>query len=172
MKKQDKILITLGTAAVIAFSGFVGYSLFATPDQTAANTTSSHTTTTNTSPSQSSESTTTAPSAHSNTASTSSSSYRDGTYTATSSYIVPHGAQNSITGTVVVSSGKISSVTTTNDYSDHESANYIDWFEQEISPAVTGQDIGDVSVSRVGGASLTSSAFNDVLDTIRSKASA
>lgn len=170
MKTQDKLLITLGTAAVLAVSGFVGFSLFATPDSQASSGSSSQVATTNATPAST---TTTSTSASASNASVStSSSYKDGTYTATSNYSVPKGGQNSIRSTIVVSGGKITSVTTSNDYSDRESGNYIDWFNQEISSTVTGQSLGDVSVSRVGGASLTTSAFNDTLDTIRTQATA
>lgn len=177
MKTQDKILITPGTAAVVAVSGIIGYGLFVTPNQTTNATSSSQvsstnsTTSNNTSSTGSSSSGSTS-SSTSSTGSTSSSSYKDGTYTASSSYSVPHGGQNSITATVAISGGKITSVKTSNNYTDRESGSYIDWFDQEISSTVTGQSIGDVSVSRVGGASLTSFAFNDVLDTIRSQAKA
>ena len=177
MKTQDKLLITLGTAAVMAVSGFVGFSLFATPDSrvsagssaqvTSADSTSSIAANTNNTSTQNSSASNSASGA-----TTASSQYKDGTYTATSSYSVPHGARNGITSTIVVSGGKITSVTTSNDYSDRESGNYIDWFNQEISSTVTGQSLGDVSPSRVGGASLTTNAFNDTLDTIRSQATA
>ncbi len=169
MKTQDKLLITLGTAAVLAVSGFVGFSLFATPDSQASTPSSSQVAFSNQTTSAPTTSSTNNTSS-STTGTSTRSSYKDGTYTATSSYMVPHGAQNSITSTIVVSSGKITSVTTSNNYSDHESANYIDWFNQEISSAVAGQGLGDISVSRVGGASLTTSAFNDTLDTIRTQA--
>lgn len=102
---------------------------------------------------------------------TSSSTYKEGTYSATVSYYVPHGT-NSLTAKVTVSGKKITSVSVNDDYSDHESAMYIDSFESAIKSAVVGRDLGSLSLSRVGGATLTTQAFDDALTTIRNDAKA
>ncbi len=168
MQTKDKILVSIGTIAVIAVASVVGYGLFATGDSRATKPiATSHAQPTASTP------VTTAPSTATATPTvTASSGYKDGTYTASSSYRVPHGGQNSVSATLTIASGRITVVTTTNDYSDGESAQYVDFFKQEISSAIVGQSLADASVSRVGGASLTSSAFNDVLDTIRTQAKA
>lgn len=98
-------------------------------------------------------------------------SYKDGTYSANTSYYVPHGTNN-LTAKITVQNGKITAVTVNNDYSDNESGMYIDSFEAAIKNAVVGQDIGSLSLSRIGGATLTTQAFDDALATIRNDAKA
>lgn len=168
MKPQDKILLSIGTVAVLAIASVVGYELFATGDS--QSTKSTATAQTQQSSAQTTPATPTTDTT--NTTNSTSSGYKDGSYTASTSYEVPHGNQNSVSATLTIAGGKITNVTTNNDYSDEESAQYVDFFKQEISSAIVGQNLADVSVSRVGGASLTSSAFNDVLDTIRTQAKA
>ena len=102
----------------------------------------------------------------------STSGYKDGTYKATTSYYVPHGANNSLTASVTVSGGKVSAVTVNNNYSDQESSYYIDSFVSAVQNAVVGKSIDGLSLSRIGGASLTTQAFDDALATIRTDAKA
>lgn len=148
----------VGTVAILATAGIVGTSLFTQNNATSTNTASSQTassttnTTTNTS--------------------TATSSYKDGTYTATKQYTVPHGLNNTLKATIVISSGKITSATTEDTSSDHESAAYISRFESALSSSATGQSLGSYSPSRIGGASLTTQAFADALSDIASQAHA
>ena len=100
------------------------------------------------------------------------SGYKDGTYKATDPYYVPRSETNSISITVTVKSGLISAVQVSDDYSDHESGRYVSSFESGISSAVVGQKIDQVNVYRLGGASLTSDAFNAALSQIMSTAKA
>lgn len=93
-----------------------------------------------------------------------------GTYTASASYDVPHGATNSISVKVTLSGGKDTDVFVNDDYSDHESQLYISRFESALKDTVPGQDLASLSPNRIGGASLTTYAFDQVLDTIRSQA--
>ncbi len=93
------------------------------------------------------------------------SSYKDGTYKASTSYRVPHGT-NSIEATVSIKDGVIESVDVTDDYSDRESSMYISSFESKVQSVVKGKSISSISVGRIGGASLTSSAFENVLSDI------
>lgn len=86
--------------------------------------------------------------------------------------MVPHGGQNSIKVTVTVTDGEISAVQTSHDYQDRESGYYIDSFDADIKAAMAGTNISDAYAARVGGASLTSSAFNDALQTIENEAKA
>lgn len=159
--------IIVGSLAVIAIVGVGGYiyASGATNDQTSNNagtepsvvqasdtTTQSNTTQTTTPTSEISD--------------TSSSVYANGTYTATTSYAVPRGFQNTIKVTVTVDNGTISAVSATHEYEDRESEFYVDAFDADISAAVGGDTIDDAYAGRVGGASLTSNAFNDALQTI------
>lgn len=166
MKPQDKILVVTGTAMVLTVASFTGYSLFITKDADVTKT--ARTGTTSSSVSASSPTTT----QQSSSAASATSTYKDGTYTTTTRYGVPHGAMNTVTVKLTVSGGTVTAVSTSHDYQDPESAGYIDWFNQDIESAVVGQSLGNVSVSRVGGASLTSMAFDNALDTIRSDARA
>ena len=96
---------------------------------------------------------------------------KDGTYTATATYYVPHGS-NTISATVTVSGGNITSVTANDNYTDGESAMYIDSFESSLSSKAVGMSLASASFSRIGGASLTTEGFNSVLDQIRTQATA
>ena len=104
--------------------------------------------------------------------SSSATSYKDGTYTASSSYNVPHGGQNSIKATITISGGKITAASATNSYTDRESAMYIDSFNSYVNSDATGQSLAGYSPSRIGGASLTTYAFSNAIDTIRAQAKA
>jgi hypothetical protein len=91
--------------------------------------------------------------------------YKNGSYSATSSYRVP-GGQNSLTITLTVDSDKISVVKTSNTVDGYVSQSYVDSFDASISSAVVGTTLTDAYVGRVGGATLTTGAFDNTLDTI------
>ena len=164
MNTQDKVLTVVGVATVLAIASGAGYTLFATQDadvpKVVVASNSNVASTAASTPQQTS------------TVATNQTSYRDGTYTATASYRVPEGETNSITVKVTINGGTVAAVSATHDYGSRESARYINWFDQDIQSAVVGQSVGGLQVSRVGGASLTSIAFDDALDTIRSDAKA
>lgn len=109
-----------------------------------------------------------------NTATTSSTAntYKDGTYSATISYYVPHSEANSLSAKVTIKDNKVAAVAVNHDYSDSESGMYVDSFESALENAVVGQDVGSLSPSRIGGATLTTQAFDDALTTIRNDAKA
>lgn len=166
MDTRNKIFAVVGTVAILATAGAVGALLFTQQDTT------STTDTTTTTQSSTSTSTDTSNSGSSSTPTTTTSSYKDGTYTTTRSYSVPHGDTNSIKVTVTIASGKITAVTTDNSYTDRESGMYIQDFETNVSGMMTGTSMGSMMSSRIGGASLTSSAFYDALDVIATQAKA
>jgi len=159
---RNKIFAVVGMVAILGTAGVVGALLFTQQDSTSTGTatTTSQSSSTDSNSSSSGSSTITP------------GSYKDGTYTATQSYSVPHGDTNTMKVTVTISSGKITSVTTSDDYTDRESAMYIQSFESNVSSVMTGQSMGSMMQSRIGGASLTSSAFYDALDTIATQAQA
>lgn len=109
-------------------------------------------------------------SASSNTASAMTGEYEDGTYSTTISYTVPHGYSNGLTAKVTVENSKVTAVNVEHDYTDRESGMFIDSFESELQSAVVGQDIGDLSLARIGGATLTTQAFDDAITDIRNDA--
>ena len=78
-------------------------------------------------------------------------------------YNVPDHMQESIIVTLVVdATGKIADVTFAyNTPTNRESAEYLSRFNSAFSPSlVVGKKMSEVSLSRVGGASLTTGAFN------------
>lgn len=169
MEPKQKIFVTIGTVAVIAAASIGGLALFKSPEISSAQgtmTSSSQTTASTpatpvvTTPTSTSRST------------SSSGTYKDGTYTTTANYRVPHGATNSVTVTLVVSGDKISSVKTDNSYSDGQSSYYISSFNSSVSSDAAGQSLSNYSPSQIGGASLTTYAFSNALDTIRTQAAA
>jgi len=171
MKQQDKVFMIVGSTAVLVAAGITGAWLFGKSDTTANAVTAGSSTvaTQNTTAASTVTPTTTTSSSSS---ATSSSGYKDGTYKATSSYYVPRGATNSLTASVTISGGKISTVTVNNDFSDQESSMYIDSFVSAVQNAVVGKSVDGLSLGRIGGASLTTQAFDDALATIRTDAKA
>ena len=105
-----------------------------------------------------------------NTSNTTTSGYKDGTYSASAGYQVPHGS-NTIDLTITMKNGVISALKTSHDYGDRESGMYIDSFDSSIKSVVIGKSL-DMSLSRVGGASLTTHGFEDALATIANQAKA
>ena len=171
MDTKNKLFTVIGSVALLAAAGIGGATLFASKDDTASTTTgatASSTTLSSSTPSDSTSASTNT--STSSSSSTSHSSYKDGTYTASTTYSVPHGATNSISATVVVSGGTITSVTANDSYTDRESGMWISDFESSLSSDASGQSLSSYSPSHIGGASLTTEAFSSVLDEIRSQA--
>ncbi len=98
--------------------------------------------------------------------------YKNGTYSATATYSVPSGAQNDIKVTLTIQGDTIIAVTTNNNISESQSQYYVDSFNSNINSAVVGSALTDAYAGRVGGASLTSNAFDDALRTIVNDAKA
>jgi uncharacterized protein with FMN-binding domain len=99
----------------------------------------------------------------------SSSTYADGTYTAEGSYATPESVET-IVVTVTLENDIITAVDVTGDPQKRESEEYQGRFIGGIADVVVGQDIDQISVSRVAGSSLTSGGFNQAIDTIKSEA--
>ncbi len=94
--------------------------------------------------------------------------FRNGSYATQSSYRTPNGTyQISVNLTVVNDKVTNSSVSF-----DSKGArdSYSKRFSSSYQSALIGQDLGTASLSRVGGASLTTDAFNNAIDSIRSQA--
>lgn len=97
--------------------------------------------------------------------------YTDGTYTADGSYATPESVE-AISVTVTLEGDVITAVEVTGDPTKRESEQYQEQFIGGISDEVVGQDIDDISVSRVAGSSLTSGGFNQAIEAIKSEAAA
>lgn len=167
MDTRNKIFTIVGAVAITAAAGIGGFVLFATPDKPRTSAVSAPVVSTvKSSPSADTAASQAASGmGHMN-------GLKDGTYTASTSYFVPHDGQNSVNATVVVSGGTIASVKATGNYTDGESAMYVDSFNSSVESDATGQPLASYSPSRIGGASLTTAAFDSVLDAIRTKARA
>lgn len=174
MNTATKIIVSIGSIAVIATAGVGGF-LLATSNTTSTPSiagTVSQTTTPSTVSATTSVASTSGTSSSSSTSTATSSGYKDGTYTASTSYYVPHGGTNSLSATVTITGGTITAVSTNNNYSDGESGMYIDSFKSSVSSAAVGTSLASANFSRIGGASLTTQAFDSALDQIRSQATA
>ena len=178
MKPQEKTFIVAGTTATLIAAGLGGSYLFFSKDNASATnngtTTTSSTTTPNTSAASGSTAVTNATTNSTSTAATqaASSGYKDGTYSATTQYSGPRGYSNSIGVSVTVKDGIVTAVKTTQNYSDRESGMYIDSFENALRSAVVGKSLDGLQLNRIGGATLTTVAFDDAIASIQSEAKA
>ncbi len=154
--------VRIGVAAV----GVAG--AFALAGCAASDTTTEPTTATTATP-ESSTAPTPAASASESESTASSGTYADGTYTAEGSYATPESVET-IVVTVTLENDIITAVDVTGDPQKRESEEYQGRFIGGIADVVVGQDIDQISVSRVAGSSLTSGGFNQAIDTIKSEA--
>jgi uncharacterized protein with FMN-binding domain len=103
---------------------------------------------------------------------TATTNYKDGTYTATGSFYTPNGSEQ-IGVTVTLASNKITTVSIdSSSITSGTSYEYTSLFADGINQAVDGQNINDVQVGRISGASLTPIGFNNALQTIKNDAQA
>lgn len=89
------------------------------------------------------------------------------TVSTTVRFNVPEGHSDSLTVTATVKDGIITSINYNQRSSNRDSEEYYQSFENSFSSAsVVGKKIGSVQLSRVGGASLTTEAFNQALSNL------
>ena len=91
------------------------------------------------------------------------------TYTAAITYRVPSPEQNSITVNLTVTDGVITAADVNNIANSPESKQYSSRFMSSYKTVVVGQKLSDISLTRVGGASLTSNAFNAAVNAIKTQ---
>ena len=99
--------------------------------------------------------------------------YEDGEYEATADYQSPNGTET-IDVALTLENDLITEVTVTGKSVDPspEVIRFQGEFEAGIEDVVTGKNIDELDVSRVGGSSLTSSGFNEAIERIKIKAKA
>lgn len=97
------------------------------------------------------------------------SKYKDGTYTINTNYFAPSGKED-LGISVSVTNGKVTVASITNMAKDKTSINFQTNFASKISSEVVGQDLEDLKIKVVSGASLTTAAFNKSLEQIRVQA--
>jgi uncharacterized protein with FMN-binding domain len=97
--------------------------------------------------------------------------YVDGDYEATADYQSPNGTET-IDVAVTLKNDVITDVTVTGKSKSPspEVLRFQGEFEAGIADAVTGKNIDQLDVHRVGGSSLTSSGFNEAINQIKLKA--
>jgi len=98
-----------------------------------------------------------------------SAAYADGTYEAEGDYVSPAGASR-VTVELTIADDVVTAVTVTPLATDSTSKGFQTQFADGIAAAIVGHDIDTLTVSRVGGSSLTSGGFNDALAQIKSEA--
>lgn len=98
-----------------------------------------------------------------------SSSYKDGTYSATGAYTTP-GGQETITVSVTLANDVITDTNAKASGIANTSKEYQAKFIGGYANMIIGKKLDEVSLSRVSGSSLTSSGFNNAIQTIRQDA--
>jgi uncharacterized protein with FMN-binding domain len=95
--------------------------------------------------------------------------YADGSYEAEGDYVSPAGPSH-VTVELTLEGDIVTAVTVTPLATDPTSKGFQTQFADGISAAIVGADIDTLTVSRVGGSSLTSGGFNDALEQIKAEA--
>jgi hypothetical protein len=99
----------------------------------------------------------------------SSATYKDGTYAENGSYNSP-GGHETINVSLTLKANVVTAVTVKTVTADATAASYEKLFIGGISKEVVGKKLNTLSVSRVGGSSLTSQGFNSALTAIKADA--
>jgi hypothetical protein len=87
---------------------------------------------------------------------------------ATVSYNVPDGDTENLSITVLLANGKITDISFAMNPTNGESAQYYNKFKNSFPKSqIIGKTLDGVSLSRVGGASLTTNAFNRAISQLR-----
>jgi hypothetical protein len=97
--------------------------------------------------------------------------YADGTYTTSFAYEIPYGYTEPMEVSLVFKNGVITDAQVTLSAENPTSKEYQNWFMEYYEEEVVGQLVDVVSLSRVGGASLTNNAFDVALGVAKAKAS-
>ncbi len=158
---QDKRakIIGLSVIVLIAAAGTGAVVLLNKPEGDTA-TQSSDTTTSQSTPTTSDSSTT----------AETTGTYKDGIYSADGSYRSPGGTET-VGVTVTLKDNAITAVNIET-HGTGNSAEYQSMFKDGVGALTVGKNIDEVKLSRVSGSSLTSTGFNNALETIKSDAKA
>src|ERR1035437_3398634 len=97
--------------------------------------------------------------------------YKNGTYSATGSYMSP-GGYDQIGVSMTLKNDIITGSSVINMGGDRRSQRYQDQFISGYQQYVVGQNIAKVFLTKISGASLTPSGFNDALTQIKAQAKA
>lgn len=97
------------------------------------------------------------------------STYTDGTYTKVATYRTPRNVAHDISVTLTLEGGIVTSADVRYNGIEAETSMHQN-FESAWEPVVVGESLDSVTLSRVGGASLTSQAFNEAVAEIKVEA--
>ena len=103
--------------------------------------------------------------------SSSSGTYADGTYEAEGEYSNP-GGQSKVKVELTLADNEVTDVTVTPEASNGTSRQYQTQFAGGVADEVVGKSLDDLDVSKVAGSSLTSTGFNEAIETIKGEAQA
>ncbi len=95
--------------------------------------------------------------------------YQDGTYTADGTYQTP-GGQETLTVTLAVKNGTVTSVKATGSGSTPNAQHYEQAFESGMAAVVVGKQLATLQVGTIAGSSLTPQGFNAAVDKIKTEA--
>lgn len=95
--------------------------------------------------------------------------YADGTYTNTKSYFTPKRVEHIITTILNLQDGSVVAVEVLYDGEKAKTPSHLN-FDEAYEPEVLGRKLDDITLSRTGGASLTTIAFNEALEEIKEEA--
>ncbi len=98
--------------------------------------------------------------------------YKNGQYSTTVTYSNNHTGNNTITVIFAITNDVVTGYSNSHTVTDSKSQLYVDNFNAGIGSLTVNKPMATISASRVGGASLTTNAFNSALATIRARAKA
>lgn len=97
--------------------------------------------------------------------------YKDGTYTVTTSYTAPSRTTHKVTANLKIVNDVVTEARVNFSGEEAEtSAQYQSSFSQNYQSEVVGKKLDSISLTRVGGASLTTGAFNNALVQVKAQA--
>ena len=106
-----------------------------------------------------------------NTETESVSRFVDGTYTAAASYFTPRNDEHDVEVELTIANDVVVDATVLYDGAQARTPQHTR-FDDAYASEVVGVSLADISLSRVGGASLTTGAFNEALAEIKTEAEA
>ena len=97
--------------------------------------------------------------------------YKNGTYTVTTTYVAPSRTTHEVTATVQILNDVITEAKINYGGEAHQtSSQYQSRFSQSYQSEVVGKKLDSISLTRVGGASLTTGAYNQALTQVKTQA--
>jgi uncharacterized protein with FMN-binding domain len=96
--------------------------------------------------------------------------YKDGTYTDSQAYTVDIGMTESIKVVFTIEGDKVTKIEDTYSKKEAKTKQYQNAFESTIESKVIGKKLDDINLSRIAGASLTTTAFMKAINAVKAAA--